>query len=86
MGLGPSCVAACSDPGAIFCFTEQPAGSVLAGFPLTDTGIAGSFTVVSAHNPQDMDWEGLAHGADTLVLLMCASAGSSLSLGFACQP
>ena len=50
----------------------QAAGSALAGFPLTDTGIGGSFTVVSAHSPRDLDWRSLARGADTLVLLMCA--------------
>ncbi|KAK9845261.1 hypothetical protein WJX81_001568 [Elliptochloris bilobata] len=49
------------------------AAPLLAGFPLTDTAIGRSFVVVSAHNPKEADWESLARGADTLVLLMASS-------------
>lgn len=43
-----------------------------SGFPLTDTAVARSFVVASAHDPAALDWPSLTRGGDTLVLLMCA--------------
>ncbi|TAD76427.1 MAG: uroporphyrinogen-III C-methyltransferase [Oscillatoriales cyanobacterium] len=50
------------------------AGPLLAGIPLTDPVLSRCFAVASAHQPDALDWEGLAR-LDTLVFLM---AGRSL--------
>ncbi|NJL82264.1 MAG: uroporphyrinogen-III C-methyltransferase [Chloroflexaceae bacterium] len=50
------------------------AAPLLAGIPLTDKDLSRSFTVLSAHAPEILDWEALAR-LDTLVILM---AGRSL--------
>jgi uroporphyrin-III C-methyltransferase/precorrin-2 dehydrogenase/sirohydrochlorin ferrochelatase len=49
-----------------------------AGIPVTHRGVTQDFTVVSAHlDPSQpgatVDWEGLAHGTGTLVLLMAVA-------------
>lgn len=51
------------------------AAPAYAGIPLTDRGVAGSFTVVAGHrDPASgqlaIDWANLARGADTLVVMM----------------
>ena len=43
-----------------------------AGFPLTDAELSPSYTVLSAHAPDNVDWDKYAR-LDTLVLLMAAS-------------
>jgi siroheme synthase len=55
--------------------TSAIAAPELAGIPLTHRGIAQGFTVVSGHvAPGDpgstLDWEALARGGTTLVILM----------------
>jgi len=45
------------------------AGPLLANIPLTDPVISRCFAVVSAHEPDALDWASLA-GIDTLVILM----------------
>jgi uroporphyrinogen III methyltransferase/synthase len=50
------------------------AAPLLAGIPLTEKDISRCFAVLSAHDPQSLDWSALAK-IDTLVLLM---AGQSL--------
>jgi uroporphyrinogen III methyltransferase / synthase len=45
------------------------AGATLAGIPLTDPDFSNCFAVVSAHDPQRLDWQALAR-LDTLVILM----------------
>lgn len=45
------------------------AGPTLAGIPLTDPELSPCFAVVSAHQPQRLDWQTLAR-LDTLVILM----------------
>ncbi|KAL3137166.1 hypothetical protein ABBQ32_006733 [Trebouxia sp. C0010 RCD-2024] len=47
------------------------AAPVLAGFPLTDAQVSSSYTVLTAHAPDQVDWANFA-GLDTLVLLMAA--------------
>ncbi|RMF68125.1 MAG: uroporphyrinogen-III C-methyltransferase [Cyanobacteria bacterium J069] len=47
------------------------AGPLLAGIPLTDPVLSRSFAVVSAHDPDALDWQALS-GIDTLVVLMGA--------------
>jgi uroporphyrinogen III methyltransferase / synthase len=42
---------------------------LLAGIPLTDPVLSRSFTVISAHLPDDLDWDALAR-MPTLVILM----------------
>jgi len=51
------------------------AAPLLAGIPLTERGLASSFAVLSGHRDGevDQDWEALAMGPDTLVLMMAAS-------------
>jgi uroporphyrinogen III methyltransferase/synthase len=46
-----------------------------AGIPVTHRGIASSFTVITGHEDPDkedssIDWQKIAHGAETLVILM----------------
>jgi uroporphyrinogen III methyltransferase / synthase len=48
---------------------------LLAGIPLTDPVLSSSVTIVSAHNPDSLDWEFLAQ-SESLVVLM---GGRSLS-------
>jgi uroporphyrinogen III methyltransferase/synthase len=45
------------------------AGPLLASIPLTDPVLSRSFAVVSAHEPDALNWQALA-GIDTLVVLM----------------
>lgn len=45
------------------------AGPLLASIPLTDPVLSRSFAVVSAHEPDTLNWQALA-GIDTLVVLM----------------
>lgn len=45
------------------------AAPLLAGIPLTDKDVSSCFVVVSAHEPESLDWEALAR-LDTLVILM----------------
>ena len=45
------------------------AAPLLAGIPLTDPVMSRCFAVLSAHDPDALDWESLA-GIDTLVILM----------------
>jgi uroporphyrinogen III methyltransferase / synthase len=47
------------------------AGPLFASIPLTDTVMSRSFTVLSAHEPEKLDWATLAR-LDTLVILMGA--------------
>ena len=44
---------------------------VTAGFPLTDAQVSTTYTVLTAHAPDQVDWAKLS-GLDTLVLLMAA--------------
>lgn len=45
------------------------AAPLLAGIPLTDKYLSRCFTVLTAHQPENLDWEALAK-IDTLVVLM----------------
>lgn len=45
------------------------AAPLLAGIPLTDTVLSRCFAVVSAHEPDELDWKALAR-LDTVVILM----------------
>ena len=45
------------------------AAPLLAGIPLTDKALSSCFAVVSAHQPENLDWEALAR-METLVFLM----------------
>ena len=45
------------------------AAPILAGIPLTDAVMSKCFAVLSAHQPDNLDWEALAR-LDTLVILM----------------
>ncbi|AFZ17444.1 uroporphyrinogen-III C-methyltransferase [Allocoleopsis franciscana] len=45
------------------------AAPLLAGIPLTDTVLSRGFAVVSAHEPEELDWEALAR-LETVVILM----------------
>ncbi|MBD2576208.1 uroporphyrinogen-III C-methyltransferase [Oscillatoria sp. FACHB-1406] len=45
------------------------AAPLLAGIPLTDKHLSNTFAVVSAHQPDSLDWEALSR-LDTLVFLM----------------
>ncbi len=45
------------------------AAPLLAGIPLTDPVLSRGFTVVSSHDPENLDWQLLAR-AETLVVLM----------------
>ena len=45
------------------------AAPLLAGIPLTDSVLSQGFTVISAHNPESLDWQALSR-MDTLVILM----------------
>lgn len=48
-------------------------GPMCAGFPLTDAELSTSYTVLTAHAPDKMDWAKYAQ-LDTLVILMAASS------------
>lgn len=48
------------------------AAPLLAGIPLTDKDLSSCFAVLSAHQPEIIDWEALAR-IDTLVILMGGS-------------
>jgi uroporphyrinogen III methyltransferase / synthase len=45
------------------------AAPLLAGIPLTDPVLSRCFTVLSANDPEELEWEALAH-IETLVILM----------------
>lgn len=55
----------------LICNSFTLAGSVTAGFTLTDAQMSTSYTVLTAHAPDKVDWAKFA-GLDTLVLLMPA--------------
>jgi uroporphyrin-III C-methyltransferase/precorrin-2 dehydrogenase/sirohydrochlorin ferrochelatase len=77
-GRGGEEVAACVAAGipvqVVPGVTSAVAGPSAAGIPLTHRGIAADFTVVSAHlaanAPSTVDWDALAGGSSTLVVLM----------------
>lgn len=77
-GRGGEEVAACAAAGipvqVVPGVTSAVAGPSAAGIPLTHRGIAAEFTVVSAHlathAPSSVDWDALARGSSTLVVLM----------------
>jgi uroporphyrinogen III methyltransferase/synthase len=61
--------------GVIPGVSSAVAGPAYAGIPVTHRGVAVSFAVVTGHEDQTraetaVDWEGVASGADTLVILM----------------
>jgi uroporphyrin-III C-methyltransferase len=79
LGRGSEEVAACAAAGVqvdvIPGVTSATAAATLAGVPLTQRGTAQQFTVVSGHVPpgdprSTVDWQQLARGDATLVLLM----------------
>lgn len=45
------------------------AAPLFAGIPLTDKHLSSTFAVISAHQPEELDWEALSR-LDTLVMLM----------------
>lgn len=49
--------------------SSATAAPILAGIPLTDAVMSRCFAVMSAHQPDNLDWEALCR-LDTLVLLM----------------
>ncbi len=69
-----ACIAAGVPVQVVPGVTSAIAGPAVAGIPLTHRGIAADFTVVSAHlgekSESTVDWESLARGSSTLVLLM----------------
>jgi uroporphyrin-III C-methyltransferase/precorrin-2 dehydrogenase/sirohydrochlorin ferrochelatase len=78
-GRGMEEVIACTEAGipveVIPGVTSAVAAPALAGIPLTHRGISQGFTVVSGHAAPDdprstLDWEALARGGTTLVVLM----------------
>jgi len=77
-GRGGEEVAACVAAGipvqVVPGVSSAVAGPSAAGIPLTHRGIAADFTVVSAHlathSPSTVDWNALAGGSSTLVVLM----------------
>jgi uroporphyrin-III C-methyltransferase/precorrin-2 dehydrogenase/sirohydrochlorin ferrochelatase len=77
-GRGGEEVAACVAAGipvqVVPGVTSAVAGPSAAGIPLTHRGIAADFTVVSAHlaaqSTSTVDWDALARGSSTLVVLM----------------
>jgi len=77
-GRGGEEVAACMAAGVpvqvVPGVTSAIAGPSAAGIPLTHRGVAADFTVISAHlaahSESTVDWEALARGSSTLVLLM----------------
>jgi uroporphyrin-III C-methyltransferase/precorrin-2 dehydrogenase/sirohydrochlorin ferrochelatase len=77
-GRGGEEMAACIEAGVpvqvVPGVTSAVAGPAVAGIPLTHRGVAADFTVVSAHlgekSQSSVDWESLARGSSTLVLLM----------------
>ena len=55
--------------------TSSIGGPAYAGIPVTDRSCASSFAVITGHEDptkpeSSLDWNGIAHGADTLVFLM----------------
>ena len=79
VGRGMEEVIACKDAGVpvevIPGVTSAVAAPELAGIPLTHRGVSQGFTVVSGHAaPSDprstLDWDALARGGTTLVVLM----------------
>jgi uroporphyrin-III C-methyltransferase len=78
-GRGMEEVVACREAGVavevIPGVTSAVAAPELAGIPLTHRGISQGFTVVTGHAAPDdprstLDWEALARGGTTLVILM----------------
>jgi uroporphyrin-III C-methyltransferase len=73
-----ACVAAGVDVEVVPGVTSAIAAATLAGVPLTRRGTAQEFAVVSGHVPpgdprSTVDWERLAAGRGTLVLLMAVA-------------
>lgn len=56
-------------------------GPALVGVPVTERGLAASFTVLSGHRiaDADHDWDALARSASTIVVLMGASTASEVA-------
>jgi len=78
-GRGMEEVIACNEAGVpvdvIPGVTSAVAAPALAGIPLTHRGISQGFTVISGHAAPDdprstLDWDALARGGTTLVVLM----------------
>jgi uroporphyrin-III C-methyltransferase / precorrin-2 dehydrogenase / sirohydrochlorin ferrochelatase len=87
-GRGMEEVIACKEAGVpvqvIPGVSSATAAPELAGIPLTHRGIAQGFTVVSGHlAPGDpggtLDWQALARGGTTLVVLMGAATLASIT-------
>jgi uroporphyrin-III C-methyltransferase len=87
-GRGMEEVIACNEAGipveVIPGVTSAVAAPALAGIPLTHRGISQGFTVVSGHAAPDdprstVDWEALARGGTTLVVLMGVETLSSIA-------
>jgi uroporphyrin-III C-methyltransferase len=60
------------------------AAAAYAGIPLTHRGYSSSVAFITGHdarngNKQPVDWSGVAHAADTLVIFMCAESISRIS-------
>jgi uroporphyrin-III C-methyltransferase/precorrin-2 dehydrogenase/sirohydrochlorin ferrochelatase len=73
-----ACVAAGVDVQVVPGVTSAVAAATLAGVPLTERGTTQQFTVVSGHVPpgdprSTVDWDRLAAGDGTLVLLMAVA-------------
>ena len=73
-----ACVAAGVEVDVVPGVTSATAAATLAGVPLTERGTAQEFTVVSGHVPpgdprSSVDWQRLAAGNGTLVLLMAVA-------------
>ncbi|MEM9711830.1 MAG: uroporphyrinogen-III C-methyltransferase [Actinomycetota bacterium] len=61
--------------------TSSVAGPALAGVPVTERGVAASFTVLTGHRiaDADHDWAALARSGSTLVVLMAASSAREVA-------
>jgi len=73
-----ACVAAGVEVQVVPGVTSATAAATLAGVPLTERGTAQEFTVASGHVPpgdsrSSVDWQRLAAGTGTLVLLMAVA-------------
>lgn len=82
LGRGSEEVEACAAAGiavdVVPGLTSAVSGPTLAGVPLTERGITQHFTVVSGHLPpgdpqSTVDWDLLARGGGTIVLLMAVA-------------
>jgi siroheme synthase len=82
LGRGTEEVAACAAAGiaveVVPGVTSATAAATLAGVPLTERGAAQEFSVASGHVPpgdprSTVDWDRLARGRGTIVLLMAVA-------------